>query len=403
MYKYQNKQLRRKITKEAMDQARRGEKRVLKSDRVIRYHIGDADKYTDKEEEEDSDVDSDDEKSEETDYESEVEEKSATKEVVLPQNIKDKTDKWLTSTFNAKEVFAQDRAQKEAKLALDVRSSYMRTLAKMGLQEHEMKQYAQLIQNKHKKMLEIEGAARAQLVGGSALALIEGKPSRKKKKAQEQEKKEFNEMKHERVTVDTLRQDHFEDLGKNRLRWARKIGDALKETLVYDNTNHALRDVEIKYVEMNESLRVASVKWEPNSITEWKFEQYERVNKLLNQAAGFLASRVAARTKVRNAPKFEFYYDLEPEAASEYIVQAADPNSGHAQYEQLNALLKRLGAKQDKEEDAQVEEWIFRTYEMGDDQKEMSRKVSIEERNRRIEQSQKQKVINRRKRRSKAK
>jgi hypothetical protein len=125
------------------------------------------------------------------------------------------------------------------------------------------------------------------------------------------------------------------------------------------------------------------------------------VNRALIQASGFLSSHVAARLKVRYAPKFEFYYDLQ-EGDKEFEIKLAEGQGRdtEAEYKELNETLKKLGAKQDpNEDDDEDEDWIFRSYKVYDNEKEFRSppKISPNELQRRKQQAQSQTKMNERK------
>jgi ribosome-binding factor A len=305
----------------------------------------------------------------------------------------------LVKQFNRKEYLREERRKKEAKIELDMRADYIRTLKSMKLTESDMQTYMKLLTSKNKKMLLLEGAERAKLMGGRAQALIEGQTprSKKKKKKEDFEESEEKNTTKQTFTLEQLHDEHRIELGKRRLRWASQVNKALEDTLQYDNKNPRFNEIGIKYVEMNESLRVAYIKWEPCTLHTWHAEELDRVNKMLNHASGFLASRVAARLKVRHAPQMKFYYDLSPSEEKRFLIKPDDKHGEDSESAvmKLHESLKKWGVPvNDKDlQSFKEDNYTFKEYIIHDKKETFyeKKKISNSELKRRERQSLAQK------------
>lgn len=92
---------------------------------------------------------------------------------------------------------------------------------------------------------------------------------------------------------------------------SRRMVGLLQFVIDNENKDTRLNNVEIVYIEMSKDYKSARVKWR-EAIGFLPFQEMKKKNALLEQAAGFLASRVAALRELRYAPKFDFFFDIDP-------------------------------------------------------------------------------------------
>ncbi|KAL0483596.1 hypothetical protein AKO1_011444, partial [Acrasis kona] len=197
--------------------------------------------------------------------------------------------------------------------------------------------------------------------------------------------------------------DEFE---RKRVQWEERLEKALVDSLKYDNKNHLLKDVVISYVHMNKSLRSAKVKWMPNTVNEWRFEQLEKVNKLLNHARGFFGACVSARLDkngVRRVPILEFFYDIDPRDKSleKKVVDKREIDVDRYLSYAVHTL-KSNGANitNDDLERLWEENKVFRKYKVVSDSEfrhDAPKQISKWEKQKRVEQSNRDIILNARK------
>eukprot|EP00818_Percolomonas_sp_WS_P003738 CAMPEP_0117446574 /NCGR_PEP_ID=MMETSP0759-20121206/6416_1 /TAXON_ID=63605 /ORGANISM="Percolomonas cosmopolitus, Strain WS" /LENGTH=457 /DNA_ID=CAMNT_0005238855 /DNA_START=174 /DNA_END=1545 /DNA_ORIENTATION=+ len=90
--------------------------------------------------------------------------------------------------------------------------------------------------------------------------------------------------------------------------YANKIQEALQGVLEKENRNKYLEQVLIYHVRVDPSKRYADVLWDYKFDENRNTLQRTHTNDLLQQAAGFLASKVGDRLRSKYAPIFTFYY-----------------------------------------------------------------------------------------------
>jgi hypothetical protein len=94
-------------------------------------------------------------------------------------------------------------------------------------------------------------------------------------------------------------------------------------------------------VEMSRNYKTAKVKWAVKNGGFLSFVDLQRKNKLLAQAAGFLASRASEHGSLRYAPKFEFFFDIDPRDTSVSVPESAE--------ERASRFFESMGFQVDRE------------------------------------------------------
>lgn len=96
---------------------------------------------------------------------------------------------------------------------------------------------------------------------------------------------------------------------------SRRMKSLLQHVMDTENRNLHAQNVEIVRVEMSKDYKSANVKWRE----KYGFLPYKDMktkNSVLQRISGFLGSRVGTIGELRYAPRFEFFFDIDPRDTS---------------------------------------------------------------------------------------
>ena len=113
----------------------------------------------------------------------------------------------------------------------------------------------------------------------------------------------------------------------------------LQHVIDIENRDSRIHNVEVVHVEMSKDYKSANVKWRER-IGFLPYMDMKHKTAILNHMTGFLGSRVANMGELRFAPKFDFYFDIDPRDTSVVVPKSVEEQMAEA-YERAGFAVER--------------------------------------------------------------